>query len=356
MVNGKDVNYFPEKADFTNVNVECDNEADGTWDMDKWGIIVTNLKQSPTVCKVDFIFESGATIEYNYTGNEQTFIVPVNGTYKLEVWGAQGGTSHSTNAIGGYGGYAVGEIDLEHGKNLYINVGGAGTVTSLGPTSAKNGGYNGGGNILGHTDQNIYAVTGGGATHIAFVTGLLKELEKKQEEIIIVAGGGGGSGYNIAAGSTPGSGTKLPAYSHSGSGGGYKGGDSLIFHSNWSNTDTQAFGGTQEKGGTYYYSEGSLGTAAEKSDGTFGQGGSYSSGGAGGGFFGGGSVGHANGGGSGYIGNSQLKNKEMYCYNCEKSDENDTKTTSTTSVNTNPVSKNAKIGNGYAKITYLGSE
>ena len=75
------------------------------------------------------------------------------------------------------------------------------------------------------------------------------------------------------------------------------------------------------------------------------------------GFYGGG-LGHHNGasagGGSGYIGNSQLKNKEMYCYSCEKSDEEVTKTTSTASVNASPISKNAKIGNGYAKITYLG--
>lgn len=48
------------------------------------------------------------------------------------------------------------------------------------------------------------------------------------------------------------------------------------------------------------------------------------------------------GNGSGYIGNSQLTNKTMYCYNCEESTEESTKTISTINVSETPISKYAK--------------
>ena len=73
------------------------------------------------------------------------------------------------------------------------------------------------------------------------------------------------------------------------------------------------------------------------------------------------------GGGSGYIGNTNLINKSMYCYGCKESNDESTKTISTTGSSSernttncpngysnNPISKCAKTGNGYAKITYIG--
>ena len=59
------------------------------------------------------------------------------------------------------------------------------------------------------------------------------------------------------------------------------------------------------------------------------------------------------GGGSGYIGNSLLTNKVMYCYNCEESNEESTKTISTTCSEETPTSYCAKKGNGYARITLV---
>ena len=59
------------------------------------------------------------------------------------------------------------------------------------------------------------------------------------------------------------------------------------------------------------------------------------------------------GGGSGYIGNSLLTNKVMYCYNCEESSEESTKTISTTCNEETPTSYCAKKGNGYARITLV---
>src|SRR5574344_1298482 len=48
---------------------------------------------------------------FDYTGAEQTFTSACDGYYKLETWGAQGGTANSTeSSIGGAGGYSVGII------------------------------------------------------------------------------------------------------------------------------------------------------------------------------------------------------------------------------------------------------
>ena len=58
-------------------------------------------------------------------------------------------------------------------------------------------------------------------------------------------------------------------------------------------------------------------------------------------------------GGSGYIGNSLLNSKAMYCYNCEESFEESTKTISTTCSEEMPTSYCAKKGNGYARITLV---
>lgn len=99
----------------------------------------------------------------------------------------------------------------------------------------------------------------------------------------------------------------------------------------------------------------------------FGQGGSYNSGygstGGGGGYYGGGTGGrgHAGGGGgSGYIGNSLLKSsstitKHMSCYNCTTSNELDTNTISNTKVSGTATSNYSKTGNGYAKISFIGT-
>ena len=78
--------------------------------------------------------------------------------------------------------------------------------------------------------------------------------------------------------------------------------------------------------------------------------------GGGGGLYGGygGENGPGAAGGSGYIGNSLLTNKVMYCYNCTASSDAATKTISTTCTNAAATENCAKQGNGYAIITYIG--
>ena len=275
---------------------------------------------------------------YEYTGKEEIYVVPEDGTYKLETWGAQGG-SYNETYHGGYGGYSSGYITLKKGDKLYINVGGQGSY--IGPYNTGQGGYNGGGSILlTHSDENEKRATGGGATHISLKSGLLSTLENSKDDILIVSGGGGAAQVNSAI--------LDRGWGIGGSGGGINGSSGT--GKNYS-TDVVAPGGTQTQS-----TEGNINSYS----GVFGKGGENSStgnsSGGGGGFYGGSSSLRGAGGGSGYIGNSKLTNKAMYCYNCEESSDESTKTISTNDVSETPTENYAKKGAGYAKITKVGSE
>ncbi len=271
--------------------------------------------------------------DFDYTGGEQTFTVPLSGTYKLETWGAQGGVGGYTTYYGGYGGYSIGIYKLSKQQILYLNVGSTGTHGKPGK-----GGYNGGGD--GAISTTYYSGGGGGATHIATTSGLLSTLENNKDTILIVSGGGGGD-YNITAGN----------------GGGYIGVSGIYTKEIGSGTCGE--GGTQTTGGKGAKSHIIYSTSLP---GSFGKGGNGDSGGAdggggGSGYYGGGSCqdNGGGGGGSGYIGNALLTNKHMTCYNCATSDDESTKTISNTCVNAIATADCSKIGNGYARITYLGN-
>ena len=108
-------------------------------------------------------------------------------------------------------------------------------------------------------------------------------------------------------------------------------------------------------GGTQTESNNSLDSTGDK-NGSFGSGSlllNTGSIGGGGGFYGGSIGRNGAGGGSGYIGNTLLTEKAMYCYNCQESTEESTKTISTTCVNETATENCAKQGNGYAKITLI---
>ena len=311
-IEGELSNGFPKKEDGYDVEkIECSNNAEINWNYDNWGFYVINNIES-AVCNI--YFDVRTINDYDCINGEQEFTAHRNGLYKLEVWGAEGG---SISSKGGAGAYSSGYISLNKGDKLYVNVGGT--------TEDDTGGYNGGGSIT----NNKYG--GGGATHIAKITGLLSSLENAKDDLLIVAAGGGGEGNGYAGGS----------------GGGISG--------NNGNGDDPGKGGTQSYGGA----AGKLGSNA----GTFGQGGSgdwhsENLGGGGGGYYGGSSGGGSNnngsgGGGSGYIGNSLLSDKAMYCYNCTESSEEGTKTISTICNEKTPTENCAKKGNGYAKITFI---
>ena len=226
------------------------------------------------MCKI----EEGTEWKFNYTGDEQEFVVPCDGNYKLELWGAQGGSTGE--CTGGFGAYSLGEIYLVE-RQIFINVGGSG-IGGL-TWEVKNGGYNGGGRAGVNSDTNSYNASGGGATHIAYSSGELNSLVNKRDDIIIVAGGGGGTGYNSAYGCT----------SKSGSGGGFVGVCSEPRYAPSIKKYMQGCGGTQTRGGEQITENIITLPEEAKSNlgafGSFGQGGSGTSPwcGAGAGFFGG---------------------------------------------------------------------
>lgn len=276
---------------------------------------------------------------FDYTGSEQTYTVKLDGKYKLEVWGAQGG-SYNSEYYGGYGGYSVGTIELKKNQMIYVYVGGQGTILNDNSDYIP-GGFNGGGRGA-NKDANVISTSGGGATHVATKSGLLSSLEGYKDNILIVSAGGGGTSYQSGTYSGVG-----------GSGGGYIGSDGT-------NTMTDykpGAGGTQSSGGN---SGGGVANNQERgTSGSFGQGGNgnYYSGGGGAGLYGGGASNQSGaGGGSSYIGNSLLSDKSMYYYcssSCNTSTDTSTKTVSTTCVDETAKKNCAKLGNGYVKITYV---
>ncbi len=203
----------------------------------------------------------------------QTFTVPCDGKYRVELWGATGDKGYSQD---GRAAYVAGDIILSKPLSLSIYVGGQG--------KGKVGGYNGGG-----TGSQGYPYTaGGGATDVRIGgTALINR-------VIVAAGSGGGIGYAGTASSQ-----------YCGDGGGLNG---LINRTRKNSNFLDGKGASQTAGGA-------LGPGGTHSNGatagSFGQGGTggYWGGGAGGGgYYGGGGGSHytpsdsgTGGGGSSYI-------------------------------------------------------
>jgi hypothetical protein len=244
-------------------------------------------------------WEAGKTYTYNlsktipvanfdYTGNVQSYTVPLTGIYKLEVWGAQGGEGAEKLSCA-KGGYSYGTVLLTKDNILYVCVGAQGGnptyssdysygVSGIGFGGA--GGYNGGGKGSNGLTSYSGSGGGGGATHIATITGLLSSLSSNKSSVLIVAGGGGGGSYG-----------------EGGSGGGINGLSSAY------GTYT-SLGGGQTSG--YQFGQGQDGYPKT----AYGSCGAEGNGGAGGGWYGGFACQTGNGentnvgggGGSGYIG------------------------------------------------------
>ena len=223
----------------------------------------------------------------------QTFTAPIDGVYKLEVWGAQGmGVSpDGTLNRGGKGGYAEANYSINKEQTIYIAVGGGYGITR------NEGGFtwNGGG-------AGDWGPLGGGATSIQkslISDGQLIHYESvKYSEVLIVAGGGGGSEWYY---------TPTDYYTPvGGAGGGTNGEDGFTGYLNDVEPCLGAKGGTQTSGGKSTIDGRSCSQTIV--DGSFGQGG-YTLGGdgggqGGGGWYGGGAADYAGGGGggSGHIG------------------------------------------------------
>lgn len=138
---------------------------------------------------------AGATLEYNYTGHYETFIVPdgVNKIY-IELWGGAGGDvgvrndkyGNPVESLGGEGGYMKGTLNVKPGEKYYIFVGQKGVNEGEGYyTMAWNGG--------GMQDNEDGG--GGGATDIRLVVNENDPTDWNStlESRILVVGGGGGA-------------------------------------------------------------------------------------------------------------------------------------------------------------------
>jgi len=285
------------------------------------GLITTGLSQScneEACCTMPDVTEW----EYNYTGGVQSFTVPEDGIYMLEVYGAQGGAFGNDKTYGGgaKGGYSSGYVTLHKNDVLYIAVGGAGMKGGCGWSTGKDdydaaGGYNGGGagKWYGTGDNPNYKVVasgGGGATHIGKTNNILKDTSVSN--LYIVAGGGGGTGDSCAAGrnTTSAGGTGGGTSGGSSSSRNYGDNDTTITKEGASQTSGYAYGqgGNQGGGGGFYGGYGADGSASWNSDG-------------GNGWITGGT------GGSGYIGG----------------------------VTDGTTSNGVREGNGYAKITLVSN-
>ena len=200
----------------------------------------------------------------------------------MQIYGAQGRSQPTNNAIGGKGGYSYGQLTLNKNQNIYICCDGSGE-------HGTNSGYNGAECTLAQYGGGWH---GGGATHIATVNrGVLKNYSSYRSEIIMVAGGGGGA-----------------ERVNGGDGGGLAGGKGTGYGEIKAPT-----GGTQDAAGiTYSYSGATIIQAA------FGQGaighvdGDFG-GNGGGGWYGGGAAAFIGGGagGSGRINSSIIINGNM---------------------------------------------
>lgn len=325
------------------------------------GLTAVATKQITVTCG----YTVNQQFTFDYTGAVQTFVGQCAGSYKLEVWGAQGGNGEK-------GGYSIGHKILTSGTSLYVYVGGN--------TTNATGGFNGGGSS---TNSNLPGYGGGGATHIATITGLLPTLSSSQSSVLIVAGGGGGvggacTGYCEYSGSTGASGA-------AGGINGLSGGNSYNSYGNYAYPGTGGTSNLGGTGGTYSINCGGNGGGSSGGFGYGGTGGSGSTsssgcsyggagGGGGGGWYGGGGgsgggtngcnsinvSGAGGGGGSGYIGGVSSNatysiTKAMYCYNCTTSAAAETLTYTTTNSSATATANYAKLGNGYARITYLGN-
>ncbi len=230
--------------------------------------------------KVNVYGKSGSnsigTALYGYTGTSQTFTAPQTGTYKIELWGAQGGTNGTY--IGGKGAYTTGEISLSKGETLYVYIGGEGEANN---TITNIGGYNGGGYSGNNGGAKSYG--GGGATDIRLTSGTWNDTTSLASRLMVASGGGGAVSDTAKVG---------------GAGGALIGAEGTTnSNSQYATNQYPAGGGTQTSAGRAVDSSktGSFGYATQIISNSWG-------GGGGSGYYGGATgFGRTGGGGSSYI-------------------------------------------------------
>lgn len=308
---------------------------------------------------------------YSYTPAVQAWTCPLTGVYRLEAFGAQGGTSEVGGFNGGRGAHVEGQLKVTKGQTLYIYVGQKGE--EIHDKSASQGGWNGGGTYTGtHTlvaDAGNYSeynyCGGGGATDFALKSAAWNTADHMNSRIL-VAGGGGGALYRSTTMQLSSTSTTQVKFSGNGGGGGAYVGET-------------GYGGALPGGGGTLSSGGAVAAGGTTGNaGTFGYGGNYSgvfsAGMGGGGWYGGasgsydaskepsttGSTAKSNfstqgsgGGGSSYI---YTSDNAQYYPGSGLQGIPSGRTSGDFYITPTGMTEGARSGNGEARITYMGEE
>lgn len=273
-------------------------------------------------------------VTFNYLEKSQTYTVLKDGYYKIEAYGASGGSFET--ALGGKGAYTSGVIYLNKGDILYAYVGQEGSCVSN--TSASNT-FNGGGGAI-TSSINDTACRGGGATDIRLISGLWYN-ELSLNSRIMVAAGGGGAYYHTL-------------YIGNGGAGGRLTGDSPTNVVCIDRTFYSGSNSSQSSGGTNTACNNSYTSSITGLYGVGGFGSEWSSGG-GGGYYGGGySYATGGSGGSSFI--SGYAGVNAITSNIDRTHTNNTIHYSNKYFVNGKMTSGVNTGNGSAKITYLGNE
>ena len=250
--------------------------------------------------------EVGDTFTYAYTGEENVFVTPEEGNYKIELWGAQGGDKDlATNVNYGKSAYTTGIVGLNLNTKLYLYVGQKGSNNHM---DSYNGGGHGGygcnpnnssGDVCYRTPEKqinytqYFGNSGGGATDVRVINGDWNDENSLRSRIMVAGGGGGRQSYESAGD------------------GNYAGGligYNSTYYAGHGDMGWKGYGGTQVSGGSG--GGNTDGSSVQLSaNGSFGKGGNsdtVSSGsgasGGGGGWYGGGAGGRTINGGPGHPG------------------------------------------------------
>ena len=188
LIDNKPDDFIPKKTEGYYLDrIDCNDDVIAQWDHKSWSLKINNLLKSTTKCKLKFVscpYSINQQWTYSYSNSSQQFIADCPGNYKLEVWGASGGSISVDVKYpkGGNGGYSSGDLFLEKSSSLYLY---------LGEMGKRNGSktLNGGGAAAAPDDA---CASGGGASDIRLIKGVWDNFDGLKSRIL-VAGAGAGS-------------------------------------------------------------------------------------------------------------------------------------------------------------------
>lgn len=202
------------------------------WEIVSGNVSVNNnvISTSESDIELKALWIEHIPYDFTYIGAEQQFIAEQSGYYKIETWGAQGGSSVSK------GGYTSGVLLLQKNDILYVYVGQGNNITGNG-TSFNSGTGNQGG------------WPGGGSSDIRLVGGNWDNITSLRSRVMVAGGSGSGSGNTQA---NTGAGGGLTGYAGGGTAGGTQTSFGSVQSSNYSSSSFGVANGGCAGGNGYY--------------------------------------------------------------------------------------------------------